>query len=202
MKATDILIEEHHVIKKVLECLTKITAEAEETGKLNLKMAEAAIDFFRNFVDSCHHAKEEDRLFTVMEANGFPRDDGPIGVMLMEHESGRNFVTAMKESMVKASEGERDALNQFEENAKDFQALLADHIHKEDHCLFPMADSALSDEAKQSLLEDFKKIESEAGGQRHEKYIQIARDLCQQYEVEFVGEDQLRLISSDISAIS
>ena len=66
MKATDILYEEHRIIMKVLECLQKIVAEAEENNKLNAGSASQAIDFFRNFADGCHHAKEEDRLFIVM----------------------------------------------------------------------------------------------------------------------------------------
>jgi len=49
MKATDILVEEHQIIKKVLECLGKISEEAETNGKLNLAAAEVAIDFFHNF---------------------------------------------------------------------------------------------------------------------------------------------------------
>lgn len=197
MKATDMLVEEHRIIKKVLQCLDKIVAETEKIGRLNLKAAETAVGFFRDFADGCHHAKEEDLLFPVMEANGFPREGGPTGVMLMEHESGRNFIRAMNESMAKASQGDQGAINQFCENARDYHALLTDHIHKEDHCLFTMADNALSGETKESLLGDFRKIESEAGGKRHEQYIQIARDLCLQYDIEFVGDDQLPVIHSE-----
>jgi len=196
VKATDILVEEHHVIKKVLECLEKISLEAQEQGKLNLQSAQTAVDFFKNFADLCHHSKEEDRLFPVMEENGFSRDSGPTGVMLREHVAGREHVKAMRESMQKASEGNEEALKVFKENASDFCFLLRDHIQKEDHCLFSMADQAFSDELKENLLNDFRTIELEAGGQRHTKYIQVAQDLCQQYGVEFVAANQLKLISS------
>jgi hemerythrin-like domain-containing protein len=53
------------------------------------------VDFVRNFADRCHHAKEEENLFPRMEARGVPRDGGPIGVMLFEHEEGRAYVRAI-----------------------------------------------------------------------------------------------------------
>ncbi len=197
MKATDILVEEHQVIKKVIECLDKISVEAQEQGKLNLQAAQTAVDFFKNFADRCHHSKEEDRLFPVMEENGFLRDGGPTGVMLMEHVAGRSYVKSMRDSMQKASEGDGKAIKVFQENARSFCSLLSEHIQKEDHCLFSMADNALSEEVKEGLFEDFRTIELEAGGQRHARYIQIAKDLCQQYGIEFVAEDQLKIIVSE-----
>ncbi|MGD0266766.1 MAG: hemerythrin domain-containing protein, partial [Candidatus Methylomirabilota bacterium] len=39
----------------------------------------------------CHHGKEENLLFKTMVDRGFPRQGGPIAVMLHEHETGRSF---------------------------------------------------------------------------------------------------------------
>jgi len=197
MKATDILVEEHRLIKKVLDCLDKMVAEAEEKRALNLSAAEMATNFLYNFADLCHHSKEEDRLFPVMEENGFPRDGGPTGVMMMDHMNGRNCVNVMKASIEKASEGDEVALNAFKDNVQELRSLLMEHIQKEDHCLFSMADNALSDEAKNGLLGDFRRIESEAGGKRHAQYIQVVKDLCHQYDVECVSEDELKIITEE-----
>ena len=164
MKATDILYEEHRIIIKVLECLQKIAAEAEANGKLNADSANQAIDFFRNFADGCHHAKEEDRLFIVMQENGIPREGGPIGVMLMEHDDGRRFVRGMSGAVVQASDGDEDAIEHFAENARDFIALLRGHIDKEDQVLFPMAGQVLNEQVAETLLSDFHRIEEDAGG--------------------------------------
>jgi hypothetical protein len=54
--------------------------------------------FFRNFADRCHHSKEEDELFPKMVEHGIPKEGGPIGVMLMEHDQGRAFVRGMSEA--------------------------------------------------------------------------------------------------------
>lgn len=201
MKATDILIEEHRIILKVLECTEKITKEAETKEKLNVESAHTAVHFFRNFADRCHHAKEEDRLFVVMEEHGFPRDAGPIGVMLMEHEDGRRFVRGMAESIDKAAQGNQKAIQSFIQNARNFIALLQGHIYKEDHILFPMADQAFDNAVEDKLLLDFKRIESNAGKKRHSEYIKIAKQLCDQYGVAFVDSSQIKTLISEFSVI-
>ncbi len=199
MKATDILYEEHRIIMKVLECLQEVVAEAEESGKLNADSANQAIDFFRNFADGCHHAKEEDRLFIVMQENGIPREGGPIGVMLMEHDDGRRFVRGMAGAVVQASDGDEDALEQFAENARDFIALLRGHIDKEDQVLFPMAGKVLNERVAETLLSDFHRIEEEAGGDRHTKYLRIANNLCERYGVSPMDDSLIDTIKSEFS---
>ncbi|MFQ5519512.1 MAG: hemerythrin domain-containing protein, partial [Mariprofundus sp.] len=167
MKATQILVEEHNIILKVLECTQKIITEAEDNGKLNAEAANTVIDFFRNFADHCHHAKEEDRLFIAMEENGFPRQGGPTGVMFTEHEMGRSFIAGMANAVANAAEGDRDAVQQFAENGCNFIELLNNHIAKENNILFPMADQSLGETEMTTMLADFKQIEADAGGKRH-----------------------------------
>ena len=98
MRSTDILQNEHRVIEQVLGCLEKMAAQAVE-GKLDEPSAREALDFFQTFADGCHHHKEEDHLFPLMEAKGFPRHGGPTGVMLHEHEEGRRHVKAMRSAL-------------------------------------------------------------------------------------------------------
>lgn len=197
MKATDILYEEHRIIMKMLHCLQKMVEAAEQDGKLDAESARAAIHFFRNFADGCHHAKEEDRLFVVMEESGVPREGGPIGVMLTEHDSGRGFVNGMSDSVEKASQGDPEAIRTFGQYSRDLISLLQNHIAKEDQVLFPMADNVLEQETAESLLADFHRIEADAGGKRHVEFIEIARDLCARYGVAFDDDLNIPTIKSE-----
>jgi len=199
MQATQILVEEHNIILKVLECTRKMVTEAEASGKLNADAANTAIDFFRNFADRCHHAKEEDRLFVKMEENGFPRQGGPTGVMLNEHEMGRSFVGGMADAVAGAAEGDREAIQRFAENGYRFIELLSNHIAKENNILFPMADQSLGEAEMAKMLADFKQIEAEAGGNRHAKYIEIARKLCEQYGVPFLEQSQMQTLATELA---
>ena len=185
MKPTDILSNEHRVIEQVLDCLDKMVTRSAEQQKLEELPAKQAVDFFRNFADRCHHGKEEAHLFPTMEAKGFSRDDGPTGVMLAEHEQGRQHVRAMDAAIEAASQGDPGALKNFTENAQQFSQLLRGHIEKEDHCLFTMATQALSDQEQCDLLMIFDQVDSEEfGTATHAKYLQMADDLSAHYGVE------------------
>ncbi|MBI5688371.1 MAG: hemerythrin domain-containing protein [Verrucomicrobia bacterium] len=185
MKPTEILSSEHRVIEQVLDCLERIISEANADGRLDSASARDAISFFRTFADQCHHGKEEVHLFPAMEAKGFPRDGGPTGVMLAEHESGRVCVRTMSEAIDAAAEGDRAALRRFAEAGAGYIGLLRQHIEKEDHCLFSMANEVLTDEDQAELMAKFEKIETEHMGQgTHEKFLAIAEALAEKYGVQ------------------
>ena len=184
MKPTDILTDEHRVIEQVLECLGKIVDRSESDRKLDELSARQAVSFFRNFADRCHHAKEETHLFPAMEARGFPREGGPTGVMIYEHEQARDHVRNMDENIEGASHGDPTALQKFAEHARAYSDLLRNHIEKEDHCLYTMANQAFTDEDQQELLAAFEKVEAEEiGADVHDKYVSIANELADRLDV-------------------
>jgi hemerythrin-like domain-containing protein len=185
MKPTDQLREEHRVIKQVLDCLEKMAEQARREGTLDVASAGQAVDFFRNFADRCHHGKEEDHFFPAMEAKGFPREGGPTGVMLYEHEQGRARVRGMAEAVEAAASGQADAAARFARDAEAYIHLLRDHIEKEDHCLFAMAEQAFSERDHEALAEAFGRVEAEHMGLgTHEKYLRVADELAERFGVE------------------
>ncbi len=188
MKPSDILSHEHRVIEQVLECLEKLAEQAAASGRVDEQSAREAIDFFRNFADRCHHGKEETHFFPAMEAKGFPRDGGPTGVMLYEHDQGRRLVTGMADA-VAASGDDPDAAARFAQHARQFIDLLREHIQKEDHCLFAMADQAFTDADQQRLLDAFDKVEHEhIGAGVHERYLELANTLARRLGVPLAAQ--------------
>jgi hemerythrin-like domain-containing protein len=184
MKPTDILSAEHRVIEQVLGCLEKMVQDCSERGQLDEPSAADAISFFKVFADRCHHGKEEVHLFPAMEAKGFPRESGPTGVMLREHEEGRQYVRGMEASLTAAAGGDAQAQKQFCRNARGYIHVLRDHIHKEDHCLFGMANQAFTEQDQRDLLAKFDAVEhEEMGAGTHEKYLAIANRLADRYGV-------------------
>jgi hemerythrin-like domain-containing protein len=184
MKPTDILSNEHRVIEQVLDCLDKMVQTCQREHKIDEQSAKDAVDFFRNFADRCHHGKEEAHLFPAMEAKGFARDCGPTGVMIYEHEQGRKFVRGMAESIDAAAKGDAAEQKEFIRNAREYIDLLREHIQKEDHCLFGMANNAFTEQDQQALSAAFENVEAnEIGPEVHEKYLKIADDLAKKYGV-------------------
>ncbi len=184
MQPTEMLMSEHRVIEQVLSCLERIAGQAQQNEKLDGAAARDALDFFRNFADRCHHGKEERHLFPLMEAKGFPRQGGPTGVMLHEHDEGRAHIQAMHAVLEQAEAGAAAAVEQFVQHARAYVALLREHITKEDHCLFPMANRAFAPADQQRLLDAFTHVEHEQmGAGTHEHFLDLAQRLADKYGV-------------------
>jgi len=184
MQPTDILMMEHRLIEQVLNCLEKITQQADANKKLDKKSAREAIDFCRSFADGCHHAKEEAHLFPVMEANGFSGGCSPVAVMLREHELGRLYIQGMEAAVEAASTGDPEALKWFVQHGQSYVKLLREHMHKEDTCLFPSDNHRLTENDQQQILTAFEKVEAEKIGKgTHEKYLTLANQLADRFGV-------------------
>lgn len=188
MNAAKILQEEHQVILTVLDVLARVVERTRSEGVLPEADARDLVAFFRDYADQCHHSKEEASLFPAMEAAGFPREGGPTAVMRAEHAMGRTLVSEMAAALDLA------AVGPFCARASEFHALLSQHIKKEDHCLFPMACAAMGEAASCTLFECFRRIETEAGGNRHQAFLAAARSLCDRYGVSSLEASELPTI--------
>jgi hemerythrin-like domain-containing protein len=184
MFPTDLLKNEHRVIEQVLCCLEKLAERCDREGHLDKPAAERALDFLRIFADGCHHAKEERHLFPLLEARGVPRERGPTAVMRCEHDQGRRHVAAMTEAVRGAAAGHYDDVTEFIAEARAYVRLLRDHITKEERCLFPLANQALSSADQGALLAAFEKVEDEKEhGKVHDLYLHLADDLADDLQV-------------------
>ena len=182
MTPAEQLKEEHQGILLMLKILDKICARLESKGKVDSNHLERIVEFFRVFADKCHHGKEEDLLFPEMEKAGVPKERGPIGVMLAEHQQGRGFIRGMAEALDRQKKEDPKALPAFAENARNYIALLTQHIKKEDNVLFPMGEKVLSREVQKELVEGFEKIEVERIGEgTHEEFHKLLHHLQEVY---------------------
>lgn len=179
MTPTDMLREEHRVVTLVLDAAARYAVQTKNRGIADAAYIERMLDFFRGFVDRCHHTKEEQHLFVMLEARGIGREDGPIGVMLAEHEQGRQLVAAMTELLPGIQRGDVATTRLAGEKLGGYAALLRGHIRKEESVLFPMGDEVLTPGDARQLTEAFEQVEREATGEGgHEKYHALARELA------------------------
>lgn len=178
MKPTDQLKEEHKGIKLMLGVLERMCQKLEAGGKVDPDHLEQALDFFRGFADRCHHLKEEMLLFPAMEKVGFPKEDGPIAVMLAEHTAGRNYVKQMSEGVSHYKSGDERSVSTIVKAANGYIELLTAHIDKENDVLFPMAEMRLPEEKQKELETEFDRVENEViGVGKHEEYHRMIKNL-------------------------
>ncbi len=164
MRPTEELRAEHDGILVVLEVLDRISERIVSAEDVPLDHIDQIIEFFRIFVDRCHHGKEEDFLFPAMQAAGVPKEGGPIGVMLSEHDRGRRFVAEMSNLVKAYRSGETGSLHVLTNPALQYSDLLKSHIWKENDVLFPMADQKLDETEQERLSREFEKLEREKIG--------------------------------------
>jgi hemerythrin-like domain-containing protein len=178
MKATDELMTEHRAIERMLAIMDVAAQRLREGRPVRPQMLREAVDFVRNFADKCHHGKEEENLFPRMEAAGVPREGGPLGVMLFEHEEGREHIAAIADEIDAYERGDATAAPRIADNARGYVDLLRQHIAKEEQVLFPMADRVLGQDDQRALEERFERLETEVMGPGvHERYHELLNDL-------------------------
>lgn len=141
--ATAVLRQEHELILAVVDVLERVIATDTPTGSLDDETASMCASFIRLYADSCHHGKEEDLLFPALAEHGLPADQGPIAVMLHEHEQGRALVRTMFAALDRARSGDDSGADDCRTAARGYIELIRDHIAKENAILFEMADNLL-----------------------------------------------------------
>jgi hemerythrin-like domain-containing protein len=170
MKSVERLKAEHDLIERGLTLLEKAVARIDAGQPLHEGFPQWAPRFFQQFADQCHHAKEEDVFFPVLQQRGIPEQGGPIGVMLHEHGLGRDCVGRMRE----ASQAQPFDARRFADAARQYIPLLRQHIFKENNVLFRMAEQVMSEADDFNVTGRFSQVEQERGLTGwHESFVSV-----------------------------
>ncbi len=164
-KPTEILNEEHENVLQKLGALEDVIIHLDKKEAISAKLHELASFFKTDFW--VHFTKEEEALFPEIE-RFIPRDGGPTGMMLIEHEDLRNTNTEIQRAIeVYFRDGDDlEAKGIIQEHGTKFIGLLRNHIDKENNILFMMADMHLNQTQIDKVIKLFYEIESaeEKGG--------------------------------------
>jgi len=177
------LTAEHEAVRLTLRVLEVISTDIDRRGRIaGGDDIDTLLEFFRVFVDKCHHGKEEKLLFPALEEVGVGKGGGPIGVMIDEHRQGRELVGTMTAAMAQNRQGEAAAAARFSEAAKAYIDLLNRHIEKENNVLFAIAGRHLSKDTLSQLKKGFDRLETEEIGiGRHAEFHRMLENLEKEY---------------------
>lgn len=143
------LKDEHTVVLQKLDSLEQDlnNLHSEKTTK-NIN---EFLKFFNNDVE-LHLKKEENVLFPILE-EFFGKEEGPIKVMLLEHEDLRRNARTI------ASAIKTKSWNNIRTSGMEIINTLRPHIDKENNVLFMMAEMHMSEKQKLDVLKKMNKIE-------------------------------------------
>jgi hemerythrin-like domain-containing protein len=175
-RAIQDLLNEHEAILAALRTLSRMSAAAAETLRVNTQDMGDFIGFLREFADKCHHGKEEGLLFPAMVQAGVPEKGGPIAVMLAEHVQGRQYIAGMADNLAAGD------MMQLVAAAQQYILLLRAHIQKENNILFPLAERVLTPVQLDALYVAFEEHEEKViGAGRHEQLHSLLETLAAKY---------------------
>ncbi len=172
MRSTEELVRDHEVILGVLEGLETRLRAVGSGAPLDAGYVREVVAFCQGFVDRCHHGKEERCLFPCLERRGIPRQNGPIGVMLAEHEMGRQLVRRIAEAVDRFEAGGDGS--EVMDLAWQYVELLRGHIAKENQVLFPMGGAVLDGADDADVGRCYDGVEHEGGVEEHQRLTQLA----------------------------
>lgn len=164
------LEKEHQVTLVVVDEAEKEAARLRQ-GELNVDRVGKMLDFFVNFTDRCHHAKEERYYFPA--TNRELAIEALITELKEEHDRGKVLLGQARQALeAKDKKALADAL-------AGYAALIREHISKENQQLFGRGAEQLSEEERKHVMQGFRKIEQEELGEGfHEKYHAMALGLA------------------------
>lgn len=169
-EATQVLRKEHDAILRMLEATQQVAGQLEQGYAVKPEVLTGLLEFFQLFADRCHHGREEELLFPLLEKRGIPRAGGPIGVMLHEPGLGRDLVQEMSAAADAYRAGDSSAGARWAVAARRYTALLEQHIAKENNVLFVLAENVLTEGEQRELAEAFDRVETEKmGAGTHER---------------------------------
>ncbi|WP_349617137.1 hemerythrin domain-containing protein [Azotobacter salinestris] len=175
-QAIDALRHEHDAILSTLQILRRM-AERARQGRADAGDIAALLGFLQEFVDRCHHGKEEGLLFPALQHAG--RQGELVGELTAEHEQGRALVAALRQASTPVLDAEA-----FAAAAEAYAVFLERHIDKENDVLFPQAEQALGADELEGLGQAFADFELQAiGPGRHEEL----HDLLHRWKADYAG---------------
>lgn len=172
------LRHEHRVILGVLSALEKQLAAASHSGTVPATFLRDVIEFGSQFIDRCHHGKEERCLFPCLQRRGMTPEGGLLAVLLEEHATGRDLVRRISSALDRYERGEAP-VSEVLDPGRAYADLLRQHIIKEDDVLFPVGDELMAAMDHETVRGCYGDREAEFGAGKHDHLEHLAHRLTE-----------------------
>jgi hemerythrin-like domain-containing protein len=139
-------MQEHDIALVQLSSLKKATQSVADNGYSDdsRRKIEAALEFIEDEV-SVHNKSEEEALFPVLERYV----EGPTQLMRDEHKVLRREFLRLKRALARLEKNRlsKKAAHELHAISQTMVQIFVNHIHKENHILFPLVQKFLTKDA-------------------------------------------------------
>lgn len=149
----ELLVNEHEMIERAMDIMRR-ELEKLPQGEVDQFVMKRALDFLLEFGDRIHNQKEEKWLFPLLVERGIP-EDGPIRVMLMEHDSERTLLAGMVQKAPQLPDLAPADREQYKQEGLEYLEIRANHIWKENDVLYAMGRRDFGDQDNDDLVAAF-----------------------------------------------
>jgi hemerythrin-like domain-containing protein len=116
-----------------------------------------AHSFIQGFIDEGFFKKEE-LLIRALEDNGFPVDDGPVGLMREEQTKSRDAAAHMLSASKGWKDGDEEARGEVVWAASEYTSTMRGHLDRLKTRIFPLLEQNISPEDEHKIAEGLNAI--------------------------------------------
>ena len=144
MEALRIISEEHRNLWRIATTMDMVADEAEAGSKVDPAFFNAIFDYIEEFMDGCHHAKEDEYLFPVLRQRS-AEAAAILDRLQAEHRNGPENLKALRDKLAAAASGAVGNA-EFVAALRVYTQSLRGHIRSEEKDAMPLARQVLSAE--------------------------------------------------------
>lgn len=142
MQALDIISEEHRNLWRIAITLDSAAGELENGTCVEPAFFASIFDYVEQFMDGCHHAKEDDYLFPRLRKRS-AEAGAIIDRLQAEHRNGPEVLRSLRNQLAATARGEL-ANSEFAAALRTYAQALKAHIRTEEKDALPLAREVLT----------------------------------------------------------
>lgn len=185
MTALDKLKDDHKLIRRYLDNITIAHDFLVEREMIPESVLEKILDFSKIFMNKYHHFREEYILFIELAKKKGGSIDPQIVSLRDQHERSRNLVSQIKSAKKGYGNGDEVAVTQLVENFGYYVSLERQHISRENHVFYPMAEEVFSDEDMSMMDKEFKDFDDKQSTDLFKEGVRLVEELESEMKKKF-----------------
>jgi hemerythrin-like domain-containing protein len=196
MSALELLKKEHKLIQRYLDNMSVAQDLLAVRKTVPASVIDNSIRFAKDFMNKTHHFKEEYVLFLKLAEKKGGDIDGQIVSLRDQHERSRGLVAKIKESLGGYKKGDEVSFSTLAENMGYYVSLENQHLYRENHVFYPMAEKLFSADEMAEFDAEFVKIDEKQGKGTYDKGLELIKAIEEDLKEKFgaVYRDKYELI--------